>query len=347
MRHPLGVVMNTFGSMTEALAFLSSDQEDKWMQAGEEAILALVEVLGEAPFLESIGNMFEMYKKFDEGGWDGVKGHIARTGATYLMPWYVGARQQIRRAIDPIKHDTSVDFEVQKVRDLFQIANVIWEGVKDQTPGFSETLLADRSVLSGKPIEYPQGAGPGSFIDNDPLAGLINLMNPLFFLGGANSVKVSPKFTKQEIKVAQWMANNDMHLPNPPRQVQGVTIPNNLYQQWKALIGSSDVIDPNSGEVLTKNVLGITMLDRLELIVDTGDATPVYDENKGKTWSLQRTQFAEAYSSQQEVALLFLMSTPDWQPIQQKILNRMTNPPAIESPSNPVSRVPKGISLTF
>ena len=336
-RTHVGQMLNIMGNLVELRGYLQDDQAGAYDNIVPHLMGAVADLIGEAPFMESVGDFMELLKQADERGWDGVKSHLARTGATYAMPLFVGARGQIRRAIDPIKRDTTAEFDISDEGLALNLVGNMVEAIKNQTPGFSEDLLPDHNMF-GRVLEYPLGMGPGD-MEGDATARLINAFLPIW-----NTTKISHGIPKDELEISQWMYNNDVVVRQPSREYKGIRIPNNLYQQWKVLAGRGDLIDPNTGEVIDKGALP-GMVEMLGLVVESGDTTPIYDTRTGKITTDQITQFQNTYSTQLNTALQLLLVSPEWSQILTQSINNEASVGERELSSNPTQRNLSGIPL--
>ena len=312
-RTHVGQLLGIVGDLVEMRGYAT----DEAPGANENIFATLTglvaDLAGEAPFLEATADLMELLHQGQNGNFEAVEKHLGRMGATYVMPLYVGARGQIRRAIDPTKRDTTPDHG-QDNAGVFDDLRAVIDNIKNQTPGFSEDLLPDHNMF-GSVQQYPHGVGPGD-IEGDPTARLLHAFTPM-----ANMLTMKPAIPEQELEVSRWMFNNDVVVPNPRRTYQGVSIPNNLYQQWKILIGRGDVVDPSTGDVMEAGLLPPVAED-LALVIEVGDTTPVYDRSTGELTTDQITSFKQVYSERVNTARELLLSRPEWSEIHAQMLER-------------------------
>ena len=313
-RTPVGQLLNLIGSVTEGWAFIQEQDPEAGEKFTQEVVLALFDLLEEAPFLDSIASVFEMQRRFEQEGLKGVEDHIKRTAPTYILPVFSSLRRQLRQGADPIR----------RVPGPLDKAETYWDGLANQVPGWSESVMPEHDMF-GNEETYPIGYGP-ELVQNNAFGRMATL-----FVPGLNMIKEGRDIPKDELTISQWMIDHEFVPQAPRKTITGIEIPHNLYQQWK--------VDAGNG-----TFTGQSMSQRLMEVVNNPDNELVLQPN-GESLTQDTILFRNEYNQQYRETLEMLMLTPEWAQIAAEIDNLELQDPDIEQSTNRLQRRTSGIKL--
>lgn len=323
-RTPLGQVLNLVGSMGEGYGFIQERDPEMWNKMADEMVLAMGDLLEEAPFMDGLGNFFEMMRRYEQEGLAGVEDHIKTTAPTYLFPSFSGARRQLARAADPTK----------RTPNNLDMLEGIMDGLAMQLPGWSEGVQPVHDMF-GNEEQYPVGYGP-EMVQNNAFGRMAML-----FVPGLNMMKETEPVPPAQMEIAQFMIDREIIPPPPPKKYMGIEIPHNLYEQLKVVAGTG-VLDHGDGT--GTRLLGQSMQDRLMEVVKEPDDTLVLKQD-GTVTTQDSVTFKEEYNQQYQEALELLLLTDEWASIRDTADQLEINNPELERSTNRLQRRTTGIRL--